>query len=88
LNSELRRYVSMFSRETILSLVDIRRSYPDQWVAIAVQKTDEDGLPSAGQILVHNAEERFVWSALKLGDNDELVYVFFTGRGQRATVAA
>jgi hypothetical protein len=79
----------MFSNDTrIFSLVEIKRSYPDQWVAIAVQKTDEDGLPSAGQVLVHNAEERFVWSALKLGDSDDLVHVFFTGNGQRITVAA
>jgi hypothetical protein len=32
----------------IFSLVEIKRSYPDEWVAIAVRKTDADGLPSAG----------------------------------------
>jgi hypothetical protein len=79
----------MFDNDTrIFSLDEIRRSYPDEWIAIAVQKTDADGLPSAGQVLVHNAEERFVWSALKLGDVDDLVHVFFTGTGQRITVAA
>lgn len=79
----------MFDNDTrIFSLDEIRRSYPDEWIAIAVQKTDADGLPSAGQVLVHNAEERFVWSALKLGDGDDLVHVFFTGSGQRITVAA
>jgi len=79
----------MFSNDSrIFTLVEIRRSYPDQWVAIAVQKIDEHGLPSAGQVLVHNAEERFVWSALKLGDNDDLVHVFFTGSDQRIIVAA
>ena len=79
----------MFSNDTrIISLVEIKRSYPDQWVAIAVQKTDEHGLPSAGQVLVHNAEERFVWSALKLGDNDDLVHVFFTGSGRSIDAAA
>jgi hypothetical protein len=79
----------MFGNETrIFSLDEIKRSYPDEWIAIAVQKTDADGLPSAGQVLVHNAEERFVWSALKLGDGDDLVHVFFTGSGQRITVAA
>jgi hypothetical protein len=79
----------MFDNDTrIFSLDELRRSYPDEWIAIAVQKTDADGLPSAGQVLVHNAEERFVWSALKLGDGDDLVHVFFTGSGQRITVAA
>lgn len=79
----------MFGNDTmIFSLVEIKRSYPDEWVAIAVQKTDADGLPSAGHVLVHNAEERFVWSALKLGDGDDLVHVFFTGSDRRITVAA
>ena len=79
----------MFSNDSrIFSLVEIKRSYPDEWVAIAVQKTDADGLPIAGQVLVHNAEEHFVWSALKLGDDDDLVHVFFTGSGRKITVAA
>ena len=79
----------MFSNDArIFSLVEVERSYPDEWVAIAVQKTDEHGLPTAGQVLVHNAEERLVWSALKLGDDDDLVHVFFTGSGRRITVAA
>ena len=79
----------MFGNDTRnFSLVEIKSSYPDEWVAIAVQKTDADGLPSAGQVLGHNAEESFVWSALKLGDGDDLVHVFFTGNGRRITVAA
>lgn len=79
----------MFGHDSrIFSLVEIKLSYPDEWVAIAVQKTDADGLPSAGQVLVHNAEERFVWSALKLGDDDDLVHVFFTGSAGRITAAA
>lgn len=79
----------MFGNDTmIFSVVEIKRSYPDEWVAIAVQNTDADGLPSAGEVLEHNAEERFVWSALKLGDCDELVHVFFTGGGRSRITAA
>ena len=79
----------MFGNDTrIFSLVEIKRSYPYEWVAIAVQETDADGLPSAGQILVHNAEERFVWSAIRLGDDDDLVHVFYTGDGRTINVAA
>lgn len=72
----------------IFSLVEIKRSYPDQWVAIAVRKTDADGLPSAGVVLVHDADERFVWPALKLGESDDLIHVFHTGSRKRITVAA
>lgn len=74
--------------ENIISLIEIRRSYPDEWVAIAVRKTDADGLPAAGVVLVHDAEERFVWSALKLGESDDLFHVFYTGGGRRTPAAA
>lgn len=72
----------------ILSLVEIKRSYPDQWVAIAVRKTDVDGLPSAGVVLVHDADEQFVWLALKLGESDDLIHVFHTRGRKRITAAA
>ena len=66
----------------IFSVGEIKSSYPNEWVAITVQKTDADGVPSAGEVLVHNPEERLVWTALKLGNCDELVHVFFTGAGR------
>lgn len=70
----------MFGNGTVVSsIIDIKRSYPDQWVAIAVRDTDADGLPSAGEVLVHDADEQFVWPALTLGEADDLVYVFYTG---------
>ena len=72
----------------IFSLVQIERSYPDQWVAIAVRKTDADGLPSAGVVLAHDADEQFIWPALKLGESDDLIHVFHTSSHQRITEAA
>ena len=72
----------------IFSLVEIKQSFPEQWVAIAIRKTDADGLPSAGVVLVHDADEQFVWPALKLGEADDLVYVFHTGGRRRITEAA
>jgi hypothetical protein len=73
---------------TIVSLVEIKRSYPGEWVAIAVRKTDADGLPSAGVVLVHDADEQFVWPALRLGETDDLIHVFHTGHRTRITAAA
>ena len=70
------------------SLAEIKRSYPDQWVAIAVRKTDADGLPSAGVVLVHDTDEQYVWPALKLGESDDLIHVFHTGGNQRIIAAA
>jgi hypothetical protein len=63
----------------ILSINEIRSFYPDQWVAIAVTDTDADGFASEGEIIVHNADEKLVWYATKLGDFEEPIYVFFTG---------
>jgi hypothetical protein len=78
----------MFGHATSLSSVaEIERSYPNQWVAIAVRKTDADGLPSAGEVLVHDPDERVVWPALKLGEDDDLIYVFYTG-ARKITAAA
>jgi hypothetical protein len=77
----------MSGKDSVLSLVEIKQSYPDQWVAIAVRKTDADGLPSAGVVLVHDRDEQFVWPALKLGDSDDLIHLFHTGR-TKVTAAA
>ena len=51
-------------------------------------KTDADGLPSAGVVLVHDADEQFVWPALRLGESHDLIHVFHTGSRQEITAAA
>jgi hypothetical protein len=72
----------------IFSIIEIRRFYPNQWVAIAVTETDEDGFALKGEVIMHNSNEQFVWTAIKLGEEDEPVYVFYTGSRQRITAAA
>ena len=76
--------VNLFKNVSSFSIGEIKRYYPDQWVALSVLETDADGFASKGEILAHDSDERFVWSALKLGNADDLVYVFFTGA--RATI--
>lgn len=79
----------MFGKGSVIfSVSEIKLSYPDQWVAITVAETDADGFASAGEVIVHDADERFVWSAVRLGEMDEPVYVFFTGPRAPAAVAA
>ena len=68
------------------SIKEIERIYPNQWVAIAVAETDADGFAASGEVIVHDAEERFVWSAVKLGDTDDPIYVFYTG-SRRSSLA-
>jgi hypothetical protein len=66
-------------RSTVISIREIRRFYPDEWVAVAVIEIDDDGFASKGQILAHAPDERFVWLATKLGDGENPVYIFYTG---------
>lgn len=73
---------------TRFSINEIERIYPNQWVAIAVAETDADGFAASGEVIVHDAEERFVWSAVKLGDSDDPIYVFYTGSRRSSLSAA
>ena len=66
----------------VISIKEIKRSYPDEWVAVAVIETDADGFAAKGEVLAHAPDERFVWPATRLGDVDSPVYVFFTGTRQ------
>lgn len=70
---------------TVISIKEIKRSYPEEWVAVAVLETDADGFAAKGEVLAHAAEERFVWSAIRLGDGENPVYVFFTGSRRSAS---
>lgn len=79
----------MFSRgNEIFSISEIKRSYPNEWVAIAIAQTDEDGFAAAGEVITHDSNEQFVWSAVKLKDAFEHIYVFYTGSRQMLRNAA
>ena len=74
------------NHSTVFSIWEIKRFYPDQWVAITVTQIDADGLAAAGKVIMHDADEDRVWPATLLGDTDDTVYVFYTGA--RRTVPA
>lgn len=79
----------MFGNATaIFSIREIMRIYPEQWVAIAIKETDTDGFASAGVVIVHNSDEKFVWSAVKLGEEDDPIYVFHTGSRPKTLAVA
>jgi hypothetical protein len=67
------------SESRIVSIGEIKSTYPDEWIALAIAETDADGFAARGEIITHDADERFVWSAIKLKEPDEPVYVFHTG---------
>ena len=72
----------------VFSITEIKSIYPDEWVAIEIAQTDEDGFATSGEVITHACDERFVWSAVKLRESCELVYVFYTGANRRLKGAA
>jgi hypothetical protein len=72
----------------VFSIMEIKRFYPEQWVAVAVTETDADGFASKGEVIMHDSEEQFVWTAIKLGEAEDPIYVFYTGSRQRIDAAA
>jgi hypothetical protein len=76
----------MFARGSeVFSINEIKSIYPNEWVAIDIAQTDEDGLAAAGEVITHDSNEQFVWSAIKLKESFERVYVFYTGSRHRLT---
>ena len=79
----------MFSRgNEVFSINEIKSNYPNEWVAIEIAQTDEDGFATSGEVITHACDERFVWSAIKLKESLELVYVFYTGARHKLKGAA
>jgi hypothetical protein len=75
------------TRNSCLSIAEVQRIYPNQWVALAVSETDDHGFAVAGEVILHSVDERFVWSALRREDVEDPIYVFHSGC-ESATVAA
>ena len=74
----------MYSRgNEVVSISEIKSIYPNEWVAIEIAQTDEDGFAAAGEVITHDSNEQFVWSAIKLKESFEFVYVFYTGSGRK-----
>ena len=61
------------------SINEIQRIYPNEWVAMLISETDSDGFALKGEVIVHDTDEKSVWSAVTLGDAEDPVYVFHTG---------
>jgi hypothetical protein len=79
----------MFGNGSVtFSIKEIKRIYPNEWVAILISETDSDGFALKGEVMVHDADEKFVWSAVRLGDTEDPVYVFHTGSGQIVSAVA
>lgn len=67
------------NKKPYLSIADVQRIYPNQWVALAVSETDAHGFAKAGEVILHSSDERFVWRAIRREDVEDPIYVFFSG---------
>ena len=75
------------NKKFILSITEIERIYPNEWVALAVSETDLHGFAAAGEVMLHSSDEQFVWRTVGREDVEEPVYVFFSGNSQEAVAA-
>ena len=75
------------NRKLLLSIAQIERTYPNEWVALAVSETDAHGFAKAGEVMLHSPDEQFVWRTVGREDVEEPVYVFFSGCNDEAVAA-
>jgi hypothetical protein len=55
----------IMENEQILTIEEIKRRYPDEWVCLEVAQEDELGQPAAGRLIGHDREKRRVLEAAK-----------------------
>ena len=75
------------NRKLLLSISEIERIYPNEWVALAVSETDAHGFAKVGEVMLHSPDEQFVWRTVGREDVEEPVYVFFSGADREALAA-
>jgi len=65
-----------------MSIITIRKTFPDEWVTAQVTEVDDEDVPVAGVVLTHSPDEDMVFDAVKshLTKNPHArLYTFFTG---------
>jgi len=75
-----------------LSIEDIKRSYPDEWILIGDPEEDENGWDISGIVLYHSADKRELAYRYKpLLENYSRISLFFnrvTPREKRSVIAS
>jgi len=56
---------------------DLKKRYPDEWILIAVEKRDAQGVPIEGRILAHGHEAEPLWD--EIAERQGQFYIFYTG---------
>jgi hypothetical protein len=75
------------NKKLLLSIPEIERIYPNEWVALAVSETDAHGFARTGEVMLHSSDEQFVWRTVGREEVEEPVYVFFSSSNREAVAA-
>ena len=66
----------------VMSILTIRKAFPDEWVATEVKRVDKADVPIAGRVLLHSPEKHVVYQSMQtyLAQHSAArLFLFFTG---------
>jgi hypothetical protein len=49
----------------VMSILTIRKAFPDEWVATEVKRVDKADVPIAGRVLLHSPEKNVVYQSMQ-----------------------
>jgi len=82
--SELDRLIELAlklkeSKEEIRDLNELKATYPNQWIALAIPEDEDRYEPQKGYLIAHSPHREAVWTIVHALPSDQDVYVFFNG---------
>lgn len=82
--SELDRLIELAlklkeSRKEIRDVNELKATYPDQWIALAIPEGEDQYEPKRGYLIAHGPHREAVWNIVNALPSDKGVYVFFNG---------
>jgi 3-methyladenine DNA glycosylase AlkC len=67
------------SKDRIRDLEELKVTYPDQWIALAISEGEDRYEPKRGYLIAHSPHREEVWAIVNALPSDKNVYVFFNG---------
>jgi len=66
-----------FSSSSTVRLSELRRRYPNQWIAVQLGPGGNRFRPDRGYLLAHSPDRRVIWRKAMQVDSGQEAYVFF-----------
>jgi len=82
--SELDRLIELAlklkeSKEEIRDLNELKATYPNQWIALAIPEGEDRYDPQKGYLMAHSLHREAVWAIVHALPANQDIYVFFNG---------